>query len=372
MASPHVAAAAILLDLATGKTLTPAQLESKVRSATTNNGSWQDEYKGCGFLDMSKAELPGGGTPTPNPTVVGYRYSAQSFSMEVGDRETVKVYAKFSDGTEKDVTASSKLYSTNPSVADVSTDGTVTAKAAGKAQLTMAAAPDAVGIPAPVQVTVSDSVERPTPDDPDQNDAIVRYEWECVQQLVLHVGDEMDIRLFAVHSSGKRDDVTSKARLYTLDESIARVENGSPAVLTALAVGDTKMAFEFAGVAGGVEIPAPIAVHVKAEIPAPAPEPDPDTFVRLYWSFSNAGDTASGITLSRGRSLQVDIMGETTDGRTVKLTQECQPYTSDTGVATISETGRLTAVGSGTTTLWLRSIPNVNLELPPLLEISVP
>lgn len=57
MAAPHVAAAAILLDLATGKSLSSADLEELVHSATTD-GSWKDKYTGYGFLDMSKAEIP--------------------------------------------------------------------------------------------------------------------------------------------------------------------------------------------------------------------------------------------------------------------------------------------------------------------------
>lgn len=57
MAAPHAAAAAMLLDLAWGKSLTPAELEGKVRSATTY-GTWKDQQTGCGFLDLRKAQVP--------------------------------------------------------------------------------------------------------------------------------------------------------------------------------------------------------------------------------------------------------------------------------------------------------------------------
>lgn len=57
MAAPHAAAAAVLLDLATGKSLTPAALEQKVRSATTNKGVWKNQQMGCGFLDLSQADI---------------------------------------------------------------------------------------------------------------------------------------------------------------------------------------------------------------------------------------------------------------------------------------------------------------------------
>ena len=66
MATPHVSAAAILLDLAWGKSLSPAALEDKVHTATTN-GRWTNNYVGYGFLDMEKASVPAV-TPTPTPT----------------------------------------------------------------------------------------------------------------------------------------------------------------------------------------------------------------------------------------------------------------------------------------------------------------
>ena len=77
MAAPHVAAAAILLDLATGKSLSPADLEELVRSAGTE-GAWKDKYTGYGFLDMSKAAVPaqtpgsGNGLPFPDRDSIQY------------------------------------------------------------------------------------------------------------------------------------------------------------------------------------------------------------------------------------------------------------------------------------------------------------
>lgn len=65
MAAPHVSAAAALLDLATGNTLSPGELEQKLCSATDGNGTWSDTAKGYGFLDMSRVILD----PTAQPRV---------------------------------------------------------------------------------------------------------------------------------------------------------------------------------------------------------------------------------------------------------------------------------------------------------------
>lgn len=57
MATPHVSAAAVLLDMVWGKSLAPAQVEEKVHTATTN-GKFTNVQTGYGFLELSKAETP--------------------------------------------------------------------------------------------------------------------------------------------------------------------------------------------------------------------------------------------------------------------------------------------------------------------------
>lgn len=63
MATPHVAAAAMLLDMVWGKNLTPAQVEEKIHTATTN-GKFTDQQMGYGFLDLSKADVPQSAKPS--------------------------------------------------------------------------------------------------------------------------------------------------------------------------------------------------------------------------------------------------------------------------------------------------------------------
>lgn len=72
MAAPHASAAAILLDLVWGKSLTPAQVEEKVHSATTN-GRFTDAQAGYGFLEMTKADAPK--TAEPSMTLTNPRAS---------------------------------------------------------------------------------------------------------------------------------------------------------------------------------------------------------------------------------------------------------------------------------------------------------
>lgn len=68
MAAPHVSAAAALLDLATGKSLSPSELEQKVQSATDGNGKWTSSVSGYGFLDMSRADVGSAAKPVVKVT----------------------------------------------------------------------------------------------------------------------------------------------------------------------------------------------------------------------------------------------------------------------------------------------------------------
>ena len=134
--------------------------------------------------------------------------------------------------------------------------------------------------------------------------------------------------------------------------------------------GSTLLVFAFAGTSANISVPTPIPVVVSAA----QPEPQPETYQRLFWAIkqdnTSVDSAIDSLSLSKGRSVQIAIYGETTSGALVDLTSECVPFSSDESVATIKN-GKLTAVGSGTCYLWLEKIPNVELELPPLLLLDV-
>ena len=74
LAAPHAAAAAALLDLVWGKNLSPAQLDQKLLTATSNNGSRVNDYVGCGFLNMRNADVPQADPPSYAPIADGTYY----------------------------------------------------------------------------------------------------------------------------------------------------------------------------------------------------------------------------------------------------------------------------------------------------------
>lgn len=89
MATPHVSAAAALLDLATGKTLSPSELENLLFTATSN-GRWTDPEMGYGFLDLSKAKVPSPVNIPVNKTNV-----LMSDHSTASDDEGAKTYPVF-------------------------------------------------------------------------------------------------------------------------------------------------------------------------------------------------------------------------------------------------------------------------------------
>lgn len=121
MATPHVSAAAVLLDLAWGKTLTPAQLEAELRTATTY-GRWVNEDVGCGWLDLSRASAP------PEVVTPGITLNNNSFSIKIGETRTVTASVT-PNGTTVNWSSS------NVGVATVS-DGKITAVKQGSAVIT--------------------------------------------------------------------------------------------------------------------------------------------------------------------------------------------------------------------------------------------
>lgn len=93
MAAPHVAAAIALLDLVWGKSLSPAELETKLYTATTN-GKRIDNYYGYGFLNMLNASVPTSGVAPvelPQPAHSSVSVPAGTYYIEAYCGKVVEV-----------------------------------------------------------------------------------------------------------------------------------------------------------------------------------------------------------------------------------------------------------------------------------------
>lgn len=106
LAAPHAAAAAMLLDLVWGKSLSAPELEKKLYTATTNQSRVNDYY-GYGFLDMAKASVPQPAPTQPDPpsnSITDGTYYIEAYCGKVvevsnsgtGDKANVQIWAKSS------------------------------------------------------------------------------------------------------------------------------------------------------------------------------------------------------------------------------------------------------------------------------------
>lgn len=143
MAAPHAAAAAMLIDLAWGKTLTPAALEKELYSATTY-GKWTNSTMGAGFLNLNRANVPSKVTP-------GISLNRSSLSLNVGENQTLTASVTPS-GTAVSWSSS------NTGVATVS-GGKITAVGQGTATITAQIAYNGATYQAKCTVTVAADVK---------------------------------------------------------------------------------------------------------------------------------------------------------------------------------------------------------------------
>lgn len=141
-----------------------------------NKGKITAMGAGSAFIMPGQASVSAVGSARPFSIVVtaaeqaveliGYEWSKDSIDdMEVGDTVTIKLYTKYSDGSENDVTQSSRLYSTDESVVTIDSNGKIKAVGGGTATIMVGQAALAANVSAarPISITVNE----PAPvDDP--------------------------------------------------------------------------------------------------------------------------------------------------------------------------------------------------------------
>lgn len=158
--------------------------------------------------------------PEPAAYVTGYSFNFNQLSLEAGGSNSAKlvVTAQYSDGSTKDVTTSSGLYSTNSSVATVSNDGWITGGEPGKARIAMGATPNGVTVPPPVSVTVIEI----------EPDVEYRFDRSSYTAPYNDLQNPLVVHVMAYYSDGRVEDVTKSCRLSVEDDRIIRVaDNGA-------------------------------------------------------------------------------------------------------------------------------------------------
>lgn len=227
--------------------------------------------------------------------------SDRKLVMSIDDEESLTLTAKFADGTKKDVTKEATWTSSSSSVAEVSSDGVVTAIASGKATITATYGDSTIT----VSVEVAQS----------------QYLTLNKNVLVMEKGDEEQLELTATFSDGSSDDVTDDAVWSISSSKVGQVINGK---VTAYATGKATITAKF----GGKTIQIPLEVEVAKKLTAS---------VKL-------------VSMKTGDQQQIELTATYSDDSTKVVTTEADWSSRNFKVADVSS-GLVTAAGSGKTTI---------------------
>ncbi|WP_159881672.1 S-layer homology domain-containing protein [Paenibacillus puerhi] len=246
---------------------------------------------------------------TSNPANVTLTVTGATYALVIT--------AGFNDHTSLNVTGVAQYASTDPSVATVSNAGVVTAVASGTANIVVTYG----GLTKNVPVTVTIAPPAPTLTLLTSNPANVTLTVTgATYALVITAG-------FNDHTSLN---VTGMAQYASTDPSVATVSNTG--VVTAVANGATNIAVTYGGLTKNVPVTVTIA--------PPAP-----TLTLLTSNPANVTLTVTGATYA------LVITAGFNDHTSLNVTGVAQYESTDTRVATVSNTGVVTAVANGTTNI---------------------
>ncbi|HUU01046.1 MAG TPA: Ig-like domain-containing protein [Myxococcota bacterium] len=229
-----------------------------------------------------------------------------SLDLEIGQSAALSVRAHYSDGHTENVTAQSVFSSSNPSVASVQVNGTVTGLAPGAATVS-------AGFAA-LEATCSVRVQQPRLD----------YIEVTPASAVLEIGGSLQLSTRAFYSDGSQEDVTQRAAYDSSEPLVASVQGGG--LVTAIGPGNAVVSATFMGLGDSCAVQVNYPVLVSIEI-------SPHT----------AG-------LMVGETLQFTVTGYFSDGGSRDMTEPEAGTTyesSDPSVLGILYTGEAWAVSAG-------------------------
>ncbi len=233
------------------------------------------------------------------------------FSLEPGETEQLTVMGRYSDGTEDDLSSSSKatVYYLDPvGILSISPDGLVTALAAGRAVVSARNS----GLQAQVAITVT-------------GQQITDF-WMEPAQLTLSPGDEAAMVTWVRYSQGGTQDVTQQSMFSTDDPAIATVS--ALGLVHARTQGTTQIRARY-GDWSDMSV-----VEVKSNPELVSIEVSPDF-----------------VDLMPGESLPLTVLARYSDGSSEDITSNAGYASSDPSVVTVSDLGVLSAVSPGEATI---------------------
>ena len=235
-------------------------------------------------------------------------------TLALGESFPLQVNAVYNDGTNVDVTSGAAYSSSDTAVAVVDGSGRVTAAGIGSATITvqyggMSADLQVVSTPAQTGLAFGASVPSP---------------------LTLAHGKTFPLQVDAAYSDETIVDVTSEAAYSSSDTTVATVDGNGH--VTAAGVGSATITARYGGMSAELQVES-TAVQTGLSFGATVPSP---------------------LTLAHRESFPLQVNAVYSDGTNVDVTSEATYNSSDTAVAAVDGSGRVTAAGIGTATITAR------------------
>ena len=251
----------------------------------------------------------GGGGGGDTPKLVGVSLNRTSLTLYTGRSANITAVANYSDGSAKSITTSCDWVSSNDNVATVSY-GTVTGVKAGNATVTATYS----GMSASCAVVIEEEV-------------VLSSVSVTPSSLSFKTGDAArSVSAKAYYSDGKSKDVTNLGSWSSSNSAVAKVSAGT---VSPIGAGSATVSCSYGGKTGSC------SVSVSA----------PDVYIT---SFTMSQTEA---TLSVGETLQLDATIRWSDGKGGTYNNAYTWTSSNSGVASVSRSGLVSAVKEGTTTI---------------------
>ncbi|TCZ75471.1 hypothetical protein E0485_17220 [Paenibacillus albiflavus] len=268
------------------------------------------------------SEVPVKVTTTPvEPELKSITISPDRVALEVGENTQLAVTAAYSDGSEKDVTsdATYSVLDTDKDIVTVDNTGKVIAVGAGTTMISVSYE----GITSEVPVTVTDDTTTPV----ELTSISV-----SPKSVNLTVGKVAQLAVTAVYSDGSKEDVTSDAAYSVPDTGIVTVSDTGK--VTAVEIGETTVTVSYEGEISKV----PVSVTDDTTTPV-----DP--------VLTSISVSPNHVALTVGQNAQLTVTAAYSDESEKVVTNNASYSVSGTNIVTVSNTGKVTAVGAGNTTI---------------------
>ena len=305
------------------------------REITNDYGASWDRVKGTCTITVTG--IPSEQNPDPDPTpevkkVTGITLSESAFTLEkVGDTKKITAEITPEDAADKNVAWTSS----NPSVATVDSTGKVTAVGNGTADITCTAK-DGSGKSAKCTVTVRIQEVTPTPD-PDPTPEVKKVTGITLSESAFTLEKVGDTKKITAEITP--EDAADKNVAWTSSNpSVATVD--STGKVTAVGNGTADITCT-AKDGSGKSSKCTVTVRIQEVTPIPDPEPTPTvkkvtgiTLNKTSFTLTSSGET---------QTITADINPSDASDKSVTWTS------GNPSVATVDSTGKVTAVGNGTT-----------------------